>query len=85
MQPSFSGPARGGRPQQPASLFDHLVGAREQRRRHLKADCFGSVQIDHQFELAGLLNGQLAGLLAPFDFLGVSFFGLEAFQQCYIS
>src|SRR6516165_7028180 len=44
--------------------FDHLVGAREQRRRHFEADCFGSVQIDHQFELAGLLNGQLPGLLA---------------------
>jgi hypothetical protein len=34
----------------PASLFDHLVGAREKRRRHVEADRLGGLYIDHKFE-----------------------------------
>jgi transcriptional regulator with XRE-family HTH domain len=31
-------------------LFDHLVGEREQRGRHIDGECFGSLEIDHQRE-----------------------------------
>ncbi len=39
-----------------ARLFDHLVGAGEQRRRHLDAEGLRRRDIDHQLELRGLLN-----------------------------
>ena len=38
-------------PQQTASLFDHLVGAREKRRRHGQAECLRGLNIDYQLEL----------------------------------
>jgi hypothetical protein len=34
-------------------LFDHLVGAGEQRRRHLEAKRLGRLKVDHKFEMAG--------------------------------
>ena len=49
-------------PQRKGLLFDHLVGTVEQRPRHCKIECFGSLEIDHQLELGGLLNRQVAGL-----------------------
>jgi hypothetical protein len=36
-------------------LFDHFVGAGEQRRRDGKSECFGSDQVDDQIELRWLL------------------------------
>ena len=33
-------------------LFNHLVGAGEQRWRHIDPDHFGRLQIDDEFELA---------------------------------
>jgi hypothetical protein len=38
-------------------LFDHLVGAGEQRRWHFDAERLGSDQVDHQIELGRLLDG----------------------------
>ena len=35
----------------PRLSFDHLVGAREQHRGHLRAECLRGLQIDHQLEL----------------------------------
>ena len=37
--------------QQIASLFDHLVGAREQRRRHVEAEYPAGLGVDDQLEL----------------------------------
>src|SRR6266581_4638572 len=42
--------------------FDHLVGAGEQRRRYLQPNCSRGLEIDHEFELCGLLNGQVSRL-----------------------
>src|ERR1700730_1708748 len=35
-------------------LLDHLVGQREQRRRHFEAERLGGLEIDHEFEFGGL-------------------------------
>src|SRR6516165_9084236 len=45
----------------PISL-DHLVGKREQRRRHRQAKRLRGLQIDHQLELGGLQYRQFGGL-----------------------
>ena len=48
----------------PFTSFDHLVGAGEQRRRHGEAEHPGSLEIDDQLDLGGLLNRQITGLFA---------------------
>jgi len=44
------------------ALFDHLVGAGEQRRRHFDADGFRRLQIDDEFKLGRLKNWKVGGL-----------------------
>src|SRR6516165_1746977 len=46
------------------SLFDHLVGAGEKRRWHLKAECPRGLEIDRQPEFRWLLDGQVSRLSA---------------------
>src|SRR5262249_30126785 len=43
-------------------LFDHLVGAGDERRRHREAKRLGGLEIDNEFELCGLLDRQIGGL-----------------------
>ena len=45
-------------------LFDHLVGATEQREWKRNAECLGSLEIDNQSDFGDLLNWQLGGFLA---------------------
>src|SRR5262245_20040206 len=48
----------------PFTSFDHLVGAGEQRRRHLKAERLGGPNIDYQLEFGRLYNWQVGCLFA---------------------
>jgi len=45
-----------GAPQQIASLFNHLVGASEKRRRDSYAERLRGLEIDREYEPYGLLN-----------------------------
>src|SRR5262245_15496387 len=42
--------------QQKATLFDHLVGAGAERRRHVNVEHFGSLHVDYQLKLGGSLH-----------------------------
>jgi len=45
-------------------LFNHAVGTGEHRRRNCKAECFGGLEVDHQFELGRILYRELRWLRA---------------------
>jgi hypothetical protein len=47
--------------------LDHLVGEREQRRRHSEAECFRCLEIDNQFELGSDRSAERAGLVRILD------------------
>jgi hypothetical protein len=44
--------------------FDHLVGGREQRLRHIKAERLGGLEIDDEIELGWLYDRQVGRLFA---------------------
>ena len=48
-------------------LFDHLVGEREQRRRHVDAERLRGLEIEHELEFGGLNHGKIGRLGALED------------------
>src|SRR5215469_6895677 len=54
-----------------AALFDYLVGAGEECRRHSNAKRLGGFHIDDQLETSWLLDRQIGGLGAFEDFVDV--------------
>src|SRR5215471_5188352 len=54
-----------------AASLDHLVGAAEQQRGHVEADCLCGTDVDHQLEPGRLYNRQVGGLGAHENSAGV--------------
>jgi hypothetical protein len=50
-------------------VYDHVVGAAEQSRRHGETQSLSGLEIDHQLEFCGLLDWQVDRLDALQDFL----------------
>src|SRR5262245_34788432 len=55
-----------------AALFDHRVGAGEERWWHVKTERLSCFQIDHQLVLGRRLHRQVGGLLALEDAVDVA-------------
>jgi len=54
------------------SLFDHLVGAAEQRGRQVEPERLSGLHVDHQFVLRWCLYRQVGGLLTLEDAIDVA-------------
>ena len=63
----WTGDARDTRPDSDTQhrSFDHLVGAREQRRRHVEAERLRHDQVNDEVELGRLLDRKIGGLRPP--------------------
>jgi hypothetical protein len=58
--------------QQSSPLFNHLVGACQQRRRHVDAERLGGLHIDDQLVLGRRLHRKIGGLFALEDAIDVA-------------
>ena len=61
------------------ALLDYLIRPRQQRRRDRQAEGLGGLEVDHQLELRGLLDGQIGGLGALEDLVDID---CGMFRRC---
>ena len=54
------------------SLFDHLVGADNERLRKGEAECFRRLEVKNQLEFRWLLDGKIGRLCALQNFVGIA-------------
>src|SRR4029079_1404407 len=48
-----------------STLFDHLIGKKQESLAHREAKCLGRLEVDGKLEFVGRLCGQFANQLAP--------------------
>ena len=53
-------------------LLDYLSSLREHRRRYLKADALGGLEVDDELKIRGLLDRQLPGFRALEELVDVA-------------
>ena len=53
-------------------LFNNLIGAGKERRRHGEADCLSGLEVDHQLEFGRALHWKVGGLFALKDAIDVA-------------
>jgi hypothetical protein len=58
--------------QHPGVSLDHLVSATQQGGWHIEPKRLGGLEVDHQFELGGLLDRDVGGFRALHDLIDVS-------------
>src|SRR5437879_6371484 len=66
-----------------APLFDHLVGARQQRCRHFEAERLGGLEIDHQLVFCRGLHGKVGSLFALEDAIDVAGGAAELIEEIH--
>src|SRR5262245_66035288 len=68
---SALGQKRTHAPQQTASLFDHLVGEREELVRHVQAERPRGLEVDDQLELGRQYDRKVSWLVPPENTTGI--------------
>src|SRR5215470_6505127 len=63
--------------------LDHLIRPRQQRRRDRQAESLGGLEVDHQLELGGLLDGEAGRLRAFEDPVDISGCTTEIVRDAY--
>ena len=63
------------------ALFDHLVGAGDERRRHCEAERLGGLEVDHKLVFSRCLHRQVGWLLAFQDAINVTGSATELVYQ----